>query len=218
MRRFIRPEGPSAEKGSHTIGNSSARLLVLNHRGASLDALVGRLAELGVEVDTLEPESSDGSIPFRAYDGIVASGGYLKADSRRETLRRYSRLFEELDRPFLGICLGMKILGFCYGARIGKVPPVIGERLVSLRGFPLCPSLSEFTAHQSHRYELIRPLPHSLEDFTGDAGPVQALKVRGREQYAVQFHPEVGRSAAATIMGGFVDLCSAEARRAGQGT
>lgn len=184
----------------------------------SLDALVGRLIELGAVVDLLEPESSEGPIPFPAYDGVVASGGYLKAGSRHETLLRYRRLFEELDRPYLGICLGMKILGFCYGARILKVQPVIGERLVSLRGFPLCPSLSHFTVHQNHRYELVRPLPNSLEDFTDDAGPVQAVKVRGREQYAVQFHPEVGDSAAASVMRGFVALCAVGRRSGGQGT
>lgn len=180
-------------------------------------ALVELIRKTGVSVELLEPESVDGPIPT-SYDGFIASGGYLRADSRRETLDRYSAFFEELDRPFLGVCLGMKILGHCYGARIGRVTSVIGERRVRLRGFPLCPNLSEFTVHQNHRYELIRPLPESLEDFTGGSGPVQAVKVKGKSQYAVQFHPEVGESASAVILGNFVSLCTGEARGDTQGT
>ncbi|MGA2199029.1 MAG: hypothetical protein ABSG45_03740, partial [Nitrososphaerales archaeon] len=126
----------------------------------------------------------------------------------RETLRRYSVFFEELERPFLGVCLGMRILGHCYGARIGMIAPVIGEYRVSLSGFPLCLGLSDFTVHQNHKYQLLRPLPSSLEDFTAGGNPIQAVKVRGKRQYAVQFHPEVGESPAQVILENFVLMCS----------
>jgi GMP synthase-like glutamine amidotransferase len=206
----------SGEKEGLSINGPAIRLLVLNHRGVSLSALVERIEEVGVGVEVLEPESIDGPIPT-SYDGFIASGGYLRGDSHRETLRRYSDFFEELERPFLGVCLGMKILGYCYGARIVKVTPVIGERRVRLDGFPLCPDLSEFTVHQNHRYELIQPLPKPLQDYTADPGPVQAVKVKGKDQYAVQFHPEVGESAS-VIVRNFVSLCAGRIRRTAQGT
>ncbi len=47
-------------------------LLVLNHRGVSIDALVGLLTSLGAEVDLIEPESIHGPLPIRGYDGVVA--------------------------------------------------------------------------------------------------------------------------------------------------
>jgi GMP synthase-like glutamine amidotransferase len=184
------------------------KLLVLNHHGLSIEALVGLLASLGADVDLIEPESIMGKLPVREYDGVVASGGYLKSATRQETLRRYSSFFEELDSPYLGICLGMKILGFCYGARIGKTPPVVGESLISLRGFPLSPSLGEFKVHQNHKYQLLPPLPRSLENFTAEGQPIQAVKVMGRDLYAVQFHPEVGDSPARVIVANFVSMCS----------
>lgn len=184
------------------------RILVLNHRGVSLDALVGLVGSLGVGVDLIEPEAIAGPLPVRGYDGVIASGGFLKSTTRQETLGRYSVFFEELESPFLGICLGMKILGFCYGARIGKRRPVVGDYRVSLRGFPLSPELSEFTVRQNHRYELLPPLPDSLQNFTAPGHPIQAVKVVGKAQFAVQFHPEVGDSPPRVIVANFVSMCA----------
>jgi GMP synthase-like glutamine amidotransferase len=184
------------------------KVLVLNHRGVSLASLVNLLGAFGAKIDLVEPETIAGPLPVRGYDGVVASGGYLKGATHRETLRRYSMFFEQLESPFLGICLGMKILGHCYGARMGATAPVVGAQRVSLRGFPLCPGLSEFTVQQNHRYELLRPLPGALEDFTADGYSVQAVRVVGREQYAVQFHPEVGSGPAQVIIKNFVTECS----------
>ena len=135
------------------------RVLILNHRGVSLAALVELVRSFGVEVDLIEPEMIVGPFPVKGYDGVVASGGYLRSATHRETLQRYSTFFEELDRPYLGVCLGLKILGFCYGARIRKIPPVVGARRVSLRDFPLSPGLAEFTVRQNHKYELVLRSP-----------------------------------------------------------
>jgi GMP synthase-like glutamine amidotransferase len=186
------------------------KVLILNHRGISLTALVGLVRSLGVEIDLIEPERIVGPLPVRGYDGVIASGGYLRSTTHRDTLRRYSTFFEELERPYLGVCLGLKILGFCYGARIRKIPPVIGDRRVSLRDFPLSPGLEEFTVRQNHKYELVPPLPETLENFTAEGDPVQAVKVVGKDQYAVQFHPEVGETPAQVIFKNFISMCSRE--------
>jgi len=200
----------SANKGvPDTIGSESmTRVLILNHRGVSLDALVELVRSLGAEIDLVEPETITGPLPVRGYDGFIASGGYLRSATHRDTLRRYSTFFEELERPYLGVCLGMKILGFCYGARIRRIAPVVGERRVSLRDFPLSPGLSEFSVRQNHKYELLPPLPEALQNFTAEGDPVQAVKVAGRDQYAVQFHPEVGKTPARIIVENFVSMCS----------
>ncbi len=194
------------------------KILLLNNRGISLDALEEQLRGLGARVDLVEPESTDGPLPVSGYDGVVASGGYLKSDVRSDTLRKYSAFFDGLSAPFLGICLGMKILGYCYGARIARTSPVVGVRRVALSGFPLFPGFQEFAVHQNHRYELVRPLPSALQDFTADGGPVQAIGVKGKRQYAVQFHPEVGRMHARVILENFVSLSSQGAQVGAQGT
>jgi GMP synthase-like glutamine amidotransferase len=194
------------------------KLLLLNHRGVSVVPLVELVRSFGADVDAVEPEAFSGPLPTSGYDGVIASGGYLKSSGRRETLRRYSAFFEESRSPYLGICLGMRILGHCHGARFRKTAPVVGEYQITLKGFPLCPELSDSTVYQNHRYEIIRPLPGSLEDFTVGGTSVQAIKVVGKEQYAVQFHPEVGSSPARVILRNFVSVCSGESQKFAQGT
>jgi len=189
-----------------------AKLLLLNHRGVSVQPLVELVRSLDADVETVEPEAIAGPLPASGYDGIIASGGYLKSSSRQDTLQRYSAFFGELRSPYLGICLGMRILGHCHGARFRKTAPVVGEYQVSLAGFPLCPELSDTTVYQNHRYEVIRPLPGSLEDFTARGSTVQAVKVVGKEQYAVQFHPEVGNHPVNVILRNFVSLCSGKSQ------
>ena len=184
------------------------RLLVLDHRGVSVDSLVNVVRSLGATVDLVEPESIAGPLPVTGFDGFIASGGYLRSATHRATLLRYSVFFQDLEAPFLGVCLGMRILGHCYGARVGKIPPLIGEYRVSLRGFPLSPGLTDFAVHQNHKYQLLHPLPGSLEDFTSDGNQVQAVKVVGKSQYAVQFHPEVGESPAKVIFENFLSECA----------
>jgi len=193
------------------------KLLIMNHRGVSVPALVEQLRRLGTDVNLVEPESFHWRTGASGFDGVIASGGYLRSKTHRETLNAYSSFLEELLVPFFGICLGLRILGHCHGARFRKTEPVTGIQRVTLSGFPLCPQLSSFPAHQNHRYELLRPLPETLQDFSV-GHDVQAVKVVGMDQYAVQFHPEVGNGPAATTIENFVLLCSTGKPKHAQGT
>ncbi len=194
------------------------KLLVLNHRGVSVMPLIELVRSFGAEVVAIEPESFEGHLPTSGYDGVIASGGYLKSSSRQATLRKYSAFFDDLASPYLGVCLGMRILGHCHGARFRKTDPVVGEYQISLKRFPLCPELADLTVYQNHRYEVIRPLPSTLADFTAGGSSVQAVKVAGKSQFAVQFHPEVGNLPAGSILRNFVSLCSDKSQETGQGT
>jgi GMP synthase-like glutamine amidotransferase len=175
------------------------RLLILNHRGASVPTLIERVRETGASFEVIEPESVKRS-SAQGFDGVIASGGYLRAESYRTDLQAYSQLLEDLDRPFLGICLGLKILGHCYGA--------VGTYVVHFqREYVLAPGVRECTVYQSHRYELLQPLPEALENYATNGSPVQAVKTRGTDRFGLQFHPELSEKPARTIIQNFVSLC-----------
>lgn len=183
------------------------RLLVLDHHGASVPALMERLRETGAS--SVVVESRDLPSSARGFDGVIASGGYLSSETYKKDLENYSRFLAGLDRPFLGICLGLKILGHCYGARMRKIIPSVGAHVVRFqRDYPLAPGVRECTAYQAHRYELLLPLPESLENFASDGSPVQAVKVRGTQRYGLQFHPEMSESPPRDMVKNFVSLCS----------
>jgi GMP synthase (glutamine-hydrolysing) len=183
------------------------KLLLLDHHGASVPALVQSIKEAGCGLDVVQPEKVTRS-SAAGYDGVIASGGYLRSESHGKVLQAYSGLLEDLDVPFLGICLGMKVIGYCFGARIRRIPPAVGMQVVKFhREFPLAPMVEECLAYQSHKYELLLPLPGRLENFATGESPVQAIKAKGRELYGVQFHPELSQGKTRSIIENFVARC-----------
>jgi len=183
-------------------------LLVLNHHGPSVPALIERVRESGASYFVLEPKDLELNSAL-GFDGVIASGGYLSGKTYKTDLSSYGRFLDHLDRPFLGICLGLKILGYCYGARMRKTPTPLGTHVVRfLREYPLAPGVAECSVYQAHRYELLLPLPEALENYATDGSPVQAVKVRGKERYGLQFHPELSGSPAREMIQRFVSLCS----------
>jgi para-aminobenzoate synthetase len=172
-----------------------------------MPALLECVEEVGAAFDLIEPEEVTPS-SAQGYDGVIASGGSLPLESYREVLAVYSELLDRLDRPFLGICLGLKILGHHYGARMRRIAPAIGLFPVHFhREYPLAPGLKGCRVYQGHRYELLLPLPDVLENYASDGGPVQAIQVKGLERYGVQFHPEKSEAPARAIMKNFVSRC-----------
>ena len=183
------------------------RLLILNHHGASVPYLLHRLEESGATFELIEPVDVKPS-SARGFDGVIASGGYLPAGTYRKDLEAYRHFLDELNRPFLGICLGLKILGHYYGARMRRIPSAVGTHTVRFqRDYPLAPGVRQCTVYQSHRYELVLPLPVALENYASDGSPVQAVKIKGTDRYGLQFHPEMSENPARTIVAKFVSLC-----------
>lgn len=183
------------------------RLLVLNHHGTSVPALIKTLNETGATLKIIEASEVKRS-SAAGFDGVVASGGYLTAKTYKEELAAYSQMLDELGRPFLGVCLGLKILGHHYGARIRKTEPATGmHRVRFLREYPLAAGIRECDVYQGHKYELIPPLPEVMKNYATNGSPVQAVKISGLERYGVQFHPELSGEPAVGIIRSFVALC-----------
>ena len=99
-------------------------------------------------------------------------------------------------------------MGHYYGARMRKIPPAVGTYAVRFqRDYPLAPGVLKCTVYQSHRYELVLPLPPVLENYARDGSPVQAVKTKGMDRYGLQFHPEMSENPARAIVENFVSLC-----------
>jgi len=197
----------STVKSQDSFESAVPRILILNHHGPSVPSLIERVRESGASFSVLEHgEVRAGSA--RGFDGIIASGGSLPARSYRDDLQRYFEFLDELERPFLGICLGMKILGSYHEARMRRILPVEGAHKIRFfREYLLAPGVAECSVYGSHRYELIPPLPPELENYASDGSPIQAVKVVGRERYALQFHPELSEVPARSIVANFVSRC-----------
>jgi GMP synthase-like glutamine amidotransferase len=153
-----------------------------------------------VELDAGEP------IPDLAgYDLLVAMGGPMDVwqedrhpwlAPEKAAIRRWVR---DLDRPYLGICLGHQLLAEALGGRVSlMVRPEVGLASVDLtpagQSDPLLArSGACVETFQWHGAEVSR-LPDGAEILAANAAcPVQALRY-GRYAYGFQYHVEITAS------------------------
>lgn len=150
-----------------------------------------------VELDAGEP------IPDLApFDLLVVMGGPMDVwqedihpwlVAEKAAIRRW---VSELDRPYLGICLGHQLLAAALGGKVGLMarPEVglaqvditpAGQRDPMLAGFG-----SSVETLQWHGAE-VAELPRGAEILAANAAcPVQAMRY-GRHAYSFQYHVEI---------------------------
>ncbi|MFQ5762640.1 MAG: hypothetical protein ACE5PO_06370, partial [Candidatus Bathyarchaeia archaeon] len=134
-----------------------------------------------------------GNIALDSYRGVVISGGSLSKDAVEETLQWYRRFLDKVKVPVLGVCLGMKIIGRCYDARIRRLETdeTGATTLTFHRPYPLAPNHAQLVVHEDHSFELIS-LPKGFDNYASSSRcNIQAVKHRDKPLFAVQFHPEV---------------------------
>ena len=175
------------------------KILVLDHGSNYLDSLIEFLDEREATIEIKKPMEK-----LSYFDCAIASGGRLSRDKYREILKWYRKFLYNLEKPFLGICLGHKILGYCYGAKIKKACERGFSTIRFFKNYPLAPKTVETKVYQDHEYGLF-DLPKKLVNYAySDICKIQVLRVVGKQQYSVQFHPEIeGKD----ILENFIRLC-----------
>jgi len=125
------------------------------------------------------------------YDGVIASGGAIPRSRKREILNWYRDFLNKNTKPFLGICLGHKILGYIYGARIKFAPEKGVTKIFFTKSFPLTPTLRYLNVYQDHDFGLAI-LPKNIVNYARSSRcSIQAIKVLNKPFFGVQFHPEI---------------------------
>jgi GMP synthase (glutamine-hydrolysing) len=118
-------------------------------------------------------------------DKIIISGTSLKDNSFLDNIKKFNWI-KDYDKPILGICGGMHILGLVYNGKIKKCQE-IGLTEIIFK--------DDFLGFQGKHlvYEL-----HNLNINSSDFNKIgmsekciQATKHKNKPFYGVQFHPEV---------------------------
>jgi len=181
------------------------KILVVNNHGSTFPKLLEVLRSLKVNFKVIEPLEK-----FDDGDGVIISGGFIKRENLLKVLKWYEDLLDS-SLPILGICLGHKILGYCYGSKILKLKEARRGfyKVNFLKDYKLAPKLKSLWVYENHRYTLY-DLPPFLENYaSSEECSFEALKHKKKEQYSVQFHPEIFQrdERSLEIFKNFVSLC-----------
>jgi anthranilate synthase component II len=153
-------------------------------RELGADLKIIRNDEMSVEeIEALQPEK------------IIISPGPASPDEAGVTLAVIDHFKDKL--PILGICLGHQSIAQVFGGDVVRAKNMMHGKTSKMEQVKECAIFKdlpkEFTATRYHSLIVAKEnLPQVIEPtaYSQDDHEIMALKIRDKEIYGVQFHPE----------------------------
>ena len=117
---------------------------------------------------------------------IILSGTALKDNAFLSHLELFHWI-KEIEKPSLGICAGMEVLGMVFGAGLNESVEICMTMIQTVKVNPLF--FGNFKAYSLHSY-CVKP-SDSFDILAKSAKSVQAIKHKNKKIYGLLFHPEV---------------------------
>jgi GMP synthase (glutamine-hydrolysing) len=147
-----------------------------------------------LEVDTKVVPNSTPFDELGGVDALVLSGGAPRVALDVDRMGRNGEYLDRADFPILGICAGMQFTCTKFGGKtepakipeFGKALLFVDEEDELFRGVP-----RQFSVWESHNDE-VTVVPDSFQVLAHSENcPYEAVKMKTRPIYGLQFHPEV---------------------------
>ncbi|MDE1852611.1 MAG: gamma-glutamyl-gamma-aminobutyrate hydrolase family protein [Thaumarchaeota archaeon] len=187
-------------------GQRDEMILVVDNGSSSARALVDAMRRLSGRVDSMTHEQVG---ELDGYSGVVLSGRAAAGKASNVNNARILRAAEREGTPILGICYGCEALALTFGGTLRRLESRTSEmRKVEVLKNNRLMRQREFLAYESHGFVVSR-LPKTMDRLAASSVSVnEAFRVRGREIYGVQFHPELSGESGMRILRNFVEICA----------
>lgn len=187
------------------------RILVVDNYDSFVFNLAQYLGEMGasIVVERNDSRAIDGLLGN--VDGYVISPGPGHPRDARKSLDIVSNA--GYGRPVLGVCLGHQAIAHVHGGSVTRAGQVVHGKTSRIRHVPdpLFEGVPEqFDATRYHSLIVSRAdLPSSIDVLAEtEKGEIMSVRVRGKQVYGVQFHPEsILTSHGKRIMSNFLGMC-----------
>ncbi|MEA2091603.1 MAG: aminodeoxychorismate/anthranilate synthase component II [Campylobacterota bacterium] len=152
--------------------------------------------ELGADLKIIRnDEMSVADIEELNPDKIIISPGPASPDEAGVTLEVIDYFKDRL--PILGICLGHQSIAQVYGAEVVRAANMMHGKTSTMKRVDECKIFKdlpeEFIATRYHSLIVDKEsLPKMIEPtaYSEDDSEIMAIKIKDRDIYGVQFHPE----------------------------
>ena len=165
-------------------------IAILDFGSQYTQLIARRVREANVYCEVLHYKTNPEQL--KEAKGIIISGS-PKSVSSDGSPKPDPKIFE-LDKPILGLCYGMQLMGEMLGGKVskgfsgeyGRTPAKIDDKSPIFAGIQ-----KELIVWMSHG-DLIEVMPKGFENIAkSEFCPIAAMQDKNRKLFGLQFHPEV---------------------------
>jgi GMP synthase-like glutamine amidotransferase len=124
---------------------------------------------------------------------FILCGTALKDNAYSERADLFSWM-RRCEKPMLGICAGMQVIGMAFGGEMVPQPAIGLEKIEIIRDTPLLGEPKEIDGYHLHNFGVTLPEGFEIvagKPVAGRPGRVEAFCHCERPIYGIIFHPEV---------------------------
>ena len=171
-------------------------ILMIDNYDSFTYNIVQYCRELGADLKIIRnDEMSVEEIEALKPDKIIISPGPATPDDAGVTLKVIEHFKDKV--PILGICLGHQSIAQVFGAKVVRAKNMMHGKTSMMKRSGECAIFKdipkEFIATRYHSLIVDKDsVPESIEPtaYSQDDNEIMALKIKDKEIYGVQFHPE----------------------------